>query len=78
MARNRFASTQRNSRQNRQGPKKRLISSEVFEKKYYIETHLNHANLAIGHGDESLVDQLVGEFVSRVTFHNIGFCLLIS
>merc|ERR1711935_1039490 len=39
---------------------------------------LNHANLTVCHGDESLVDKLVGELVARVALHDVGLGLLVS
>ena len=39
---------------------------------------LDHTDLTVGHGDEALVDQLVGELVARVALHDVGLGLLIG
>jgi len=39
---------------------------------------LDHTNLTIGHGDQTLVDEFVGKGVSGLTLHDVGLSLLIS
>ena len=39
---------------------------------------LDHTNLTIGHGDKALVDKFVGEFVTRVTLHDVGLGLFVG
>src|SRR5690625_1166201 len=38
---------------------------------------LNHADLAIGHGDESFVDQFVFLWIPRLTLHDVAFGLFV-
>ena len=39
---------------------------------------LDHADLAVGHGDESLVDELVVDRISRPSLHDVRLGLLVG
>jgi len=39
---------------------------------------LDHTDLTVSHGDQSLVDKLIGELVSWVSLHNVGLGLFVS
>jgi len=39
---------------------------------------LDHTNLTICHGDQSLIDKFVGEWISRLSLHDVGLGLLVG
>merc|ERR1719188_213732 len=39
---------------------------------------LDHTNLTVGHGDQSLIDKFVSEGVPGLSLHDVGLCLLVG